>query len=81
MRSAPRYAWAPLRPCPGFGGSFALEGGGFCGGTLIPACSSTLLVFSVLGFDNSARSRLIVVFFSPILSIRTLSSWIASSSL
>ena len=46
----------------------------------MPACSSTLPVFSVLGFANSARSWLIVVFFSPILSIRWLNAWIAPSS-
>src|ERR1035441_2952422 len=80
-RRAPPYAWAPFRPCPGFGGPGAFGGGLLFGGALIPACSSTLLVFSVLGFDNSARSWLIVVFFSPILSIRTLSAWIAPSSL
>ena len=59
----------------------AFGGGLFFGGALIPACSSTLLVFSVLGFANSARRRLIVVFFSPIISVRRRNAWIAPSSL
>src|SRR5438876_11154096 len=70
IRRAPRYALVPLRPCPGFLFSFCFGGELLGGGALIPACSSTLLVFSVLGFANSARSWLIVVFFSPILSIK-----------
>src|SRR5271169_5304577 len=70
IRRAPPYAGAPFRPCPGLGEPGAFGGGLLFGGALIPACSSTLLVFSVLGFPNSARRRLIVVFFSPIISVR-----------
>src|SRR5438094_4118293 len=55
MRRAPRYAAAPFRPCPGFGFAFAR---GLFGGGSRPACSRTLLVFSVPGFTSKARSWL-----------------------
>src|ERR1017187_6589145 len=66
-RSAPRYAAAPLRPCPGFGFfplGVALGGGELPWGVApTPAFSRTFRVFSVLGFANSARKRLMVYLF------------------